>query len=232
MGQLSHLYMTTGKTIALAIQAFVSKVMSLLFNTLPRFLVAFLPRSKHLLISWQHSTIHSDFGAQENKICHRFHCFPIYLPWSDGTECFAKSFHFRLRFKGFVNKTRHLLYTDKQYKYLLENYLLYLQCTNIRREIKDIETAEESNSTYMTKWPPDLNSAGKSHVTAVQSSIWEKVPGSMSTQWVRLQRYSLGIPTYNPRMDSNWYDHQFVTKLPTWFHVNAVGFVMWNMKCC
>ena len=80
MVQLSHPYMTTGKTIALAIQAFVSKVMSLLFNTLPRFLVAFLPRSKHLLISWQHSTIHSDFGAQENKICHRFHCFPIYLP--------------------------------------------------------------------------------------------------------------------------------------------------------
>ena len=52
MVQLSHLYMTTGKTTALAIWTFVSKVMSLLFNTLSRFVRAFLPRSNHLLISW------------------------------------------------------------------------------------------------------------------------------------------------------------------------------------
>ena len=51
MGQLSHLYMTTGKTIALTIWTFFDKVMSLLFNMLPRFAIAFLPRSKHLLIS-------------------------------------------------------------------------------------------------------------------------------------------------------------------------------------
>ena len=50
--QLSHLYMTTGKTIALTRQTFVSKVMSLLFNMLSRMVIAFLPRSKHLLISW------------------------------------------------------------------------------------------------------------------------------------------------------------------------------------
>ena len=50
--QLSHPYVTTGKTIALTIQTFVSKVMSLLFNVLSRFFIAFLPRSKHLLISW------------------------------------------------------------------------------------------------------------------------------------------------------------------------------------
>ena len=49
--QLSHSYMTTGKTIALTIQTFVGKVMSLLFNMLSRFVVAFLPRGKHLLIS-------------------------------------------------------------------------------------------------------------------------------------------------------------------------------------
>ena len=54
MVQLSHPYMTTGKTIALTIQIFVSKVMSLLFNTLSRFIVAFLPRSK-CLISWLQS---------------------------------------------------------------------------------------------------------------------------------------------------------------------------------
>ena len=52
MVQLSHLYMTTGKAIALTIQMFVGKVMSLLFNTLARFVIAFLPRRKHLLISW------------------------------------------------------------------------------------------------------------------------------------------------------------------------------------
>ena len=51
MVQLSHPYMTTGKTVALAIWTFVNKVMSLLFNTLSRLVIAFLPRSKHLLIS-------------------------------------------------------------------------------------------------------------------------------------------------------------------------------------
>ena len=52
MAQLSHPYMTTGKTIALTIWTFVRKVMSLLFNILSRFVIAFLPRSKRLLISW------------------------------------------------------------------------------------------------------------------------------------------------------------------------------------
>ena len=52
MVQLSHPYMTTGKTIALTIWTFVGKVVSLLFNLLPRLVIAFLPRNKHLLISW------------------------------------------------------------------------------------------------------------------------------------------------------------------------------------
>ena len=55
MVQLSHLYMTTGKTIALTRQSFVGKVMSLLFNMLSRLEIAFLPRSKRLLISWLQS---------------------------------------------------------------------------------------------------------------------------------------------------------------------------------
>ena len=50
--QLSHPYMTTGKTIALTTWTFVGKVMSLLFNMLSRLVIAFLPRGKHLLISW------------------------------------------------------------------------------------------------------------------------------------------------------------------------------------
>ena len=55
MVQLSHPYMTTGKTIPLTIPTFVGKVISLLFNTLSRFVIAFLPRSKCLLISWLQS---------------------------------------------------------------------------------------------------------------------------------------------------------------------------------
>ena len=67
--------MTTGKTIALTIQAFVGKVMSLLFNMMSRIVIVFLPKSKRLLVSWLQS-LSSDFGAQENKICHCLHFFP------------------------------------------------------------------------------------------------------------------------------------------------------------
>ena len=79
--QLSHPYMTTGKTVALARRTFVDKVMSLLSNMLSRLVITFLPRSKCLLISWLQSiTICSDFGAPKNKVSHCVHCFPIYLP--------------------------------------------------------------------------------------------------------------------------------------------------------
>ena len=66
--QLSHPYMTTGKTIALTRRNFVGKEMSLLFNMLSRLVITFLPRSKRLLISWLEITICSDFGAQKNKV--------------------------------------------------------------------------------------------------------------------------------------------------------------------
>ena len=55
MVQLSHLYMSNGKTVALAIWTFVGKMMSLLFNTFSRFVIVFLPKNKHLLISWLQS---------------------------------------------------------------------------------------------------------------------------------------------------------------------------------
>ena len=87
MVQLSHPYMATGKTIALTRWTFVGIVMSLLFNMLSMFVIAFLPRSKHLLISWLQSPSAVIFGAQENKVCHCFHGFPTYLPWSDETGC-------------------------------------------------------------------------------------------------------------------------------------------------
>ena len=91
MVQLSHPYMTTRKTIALNIQTFVGKVMSLLFKMLSKFVIAFLSRGRCLLISWLQS-LSSDFGTQENKVSHCFHCFPIYLPWSDGRGCHDLSF--------------------------------------------------------------------------------------------------------------------------------------------
>ena len=79
MVQLSHPYMTTGKTIPLATQTFVTKIVLLLSNTLSRSVVAFLPKNKCLNFMLA-VTVHSDFGAQENKICHCFHFFSFYLP--------------------------------------------------------------------------------------------------------------------------------------------------------
>ena len=90
--QLSHPYTSTGKTIALARWTFVGKGMSLLLNMLSRLVVTFLPRSKCLLISWLQSPSAVILEPPKNKVCHCVHCFPIYLPWSDGTSCHDLSF--------------------------------------------------------------------------------------------------------------------------------------------
>ena len=76
--QLSHPYMTTGKTIALTTRTFVGKVMSLLLNMLSRLVITFLPRSKRLLISWLQSPSSVILEAK-NIVFHYFHYFPIYL---------------------------------------------------------------------------------------------------------------------------------------------------------
>ena len=77
--QLSHPDMTTGKTIAMTRWTFVGKVMSLLFSRLSRLVIAFLPRSQHLLISWLQSP--SAVILDPPKIVsYCFHCFPIHLP--------------------------------------------------------------------------------------------------------------------------------------------------------
>ena len=70
--------MTTGKTIALTVQTFVSKIMFLPFNVLSRFVTDFLLRSKCLSFIVA-ITVRSDFGAQESKICHCFHFIPFYF---------------------------------------------------------------------------------------------------------------------------------------------------------
>ena len=86
MVQLSHLYMTTGKTITLTRWTFVSKVMSLLSDMLSRLVIAFLPRSKNLLISWLQSPSTVILEPKKMKSV-TFHCFPIYMPWSNETGC-------------------------------------------------------------------------------------------------------------------------------------------------
>ena len=78
--QLSHPYVMTGKTIALTRWTSVGKVMSLLFNMLSRLVITFLPRSKHLLISWLQSPSAVILEPFKNKVSNSFHCFPIYLP--------------------------------------------------------------------------------------------------------------------------------------------------------
>ena len=90
--QLSHPYMTTGKTIALTRQIFVGKVMSLLFNALSGMVIAFLLRRKSLLISWLQSPSAVILKPPQNKACHCVHCFPIYLPLSHGPACHDLSF--------------------------------------------------------------------------------------------------------------------------------------------
>ena len=91
MVQLSHPYMPNGKTIALMKWTFVGKVMSLLFDMPSGFVIAFLSRSKHFLISWL-QPLSAVILEPKKTVCYRFHSSPIYLPWSDGTRCHDLSF--------------------------------------------------------------------------------------------------------------------------------------------
>ena len=101
MIQFSCQYMTTGKIIALSIRTFVCKVMSLLSNMLSRFVIAFLPRSKHLLISWLQSLAAVILEPEKIKFYHYLHCFKVChlfamkwwyrMPWSLFFECWVLS---------------------------------------------------------------------------------------------------------------------------------------------
>ena len=89
----SHLHTRLLKiAIALTIQTFVGKVMSLFFNMLSRFAIAFLPRSKHLLISWLQSPSTVILEPKKVKSLTVSTFFPFYMPWSDGTGCYDLSF--------------------------------------------------------------------------------------------------------------------------------------------
>ena len=88
--QLSHPYMTTGKTM-LWLDGPLSAKSCLCFNMLSKFVIAFLPRSKRLLISWLKSPF-SVISEPKKIVFHCFHCFLIYLSWSDGTRYHDLSF--------------------------------------------------------------------------------------------------------------------------------------------
>ena len=79
------------KTVALTLQTFVAKVMSLLFNTLSWFIIVFLPRKKCLLISWLQSPSTVILEPKKRKYV-SFHYFPYYMSWSDGSGCHYHSF--------------------------------------------------------------------------------------------------------------------------------------------
>ena len=81
--------MTTGETIALTRWTFVGKVMSLLLNMLSRLVIKFSSKEQAFFNCMAAITICSDFAAQKHKV---YHCFPICLPWSDGTGCHDLSF--------------------------------------------------------------------------------------------------------------------------------------------
>ena len=90
--QLSHPYVTTGKTIALTRRTFVGTGMSLFFTLLPRLVIPFLPRSKRLLILWLQSwsTVILEPKKINSVIVSIF--YPMYLPWSDGPRCYDLKF--------------------------------------------------------------------------------------------------------------------------------------------
>ena len=93
MVQLSHPYMSTGKIIALTRWTFVSKVVSLCFLICRLGWSWLIYPKEHTSFNFMAAvTICSDFGAQENKVSHCFHCFSIYLPWSDETRWHDLSF--------------------------------------------------------------------------------------------------------------------------------------------
>ena len=92
MVQLSYLQMTTTKIIAFNIWTFVGKVMSLIFNMLSSFIIAFLPRSKHLLTSLLQSLSAVILEPKNIKLAIVSTFFPFHLPWSDETRCHDLSF--------------------------------------------------------------------------------------------------------------------------------------------
>ena len=101
MVHLSQPYVITGKTVAFTIWAFVGRVMCLLFSTLKRFLGSSSLSCRKAIFFWFHGCSHhlQRFRSQEGEICHYFHLFPFYLPWSNGAGGHDLNFFLIFSFK-------------------------------------------------------------------------------------------------------------------------------------
>ena len=118
MVKLSHPYMTTGKTIALIIQSFIGKVISLLFYLLSIFFIIFSFKEQASFNFMAAVTIHSDSGTQENKICH---CFHSSLPICH-EEIFLKD---KVLFWQNHNTTLKINIKYQVFKFLIISYLYF-----------------------------------------------------------------------------------------------------------
>ena len=141
---LSHLYMTTGKTIALTRQPFVGKITSLLFNMLSRFLIAFLPRSKASFnFMTPVTTICSDFGTQENSLS-QFPLFPHLLGIGAYKYCWALK-------KQKSLKKRHFCFGLNCFSAVKHVQLLWKNKTKMGAIWGDLTTQFNFSSCYY--WP-------------------------------------------------------------------------------
>ena len=149
--QLSHPYMTTGKTIASYRWNFVGKVMSLLFNMLSWLVITFLPRSKSLNFMAA-VIICSDFGAQKNKVSYGLHCFSIYLPWSDGTGCHDLSF-LMLSFKPTFSRSSFTFIKNENAPNMAAPQYIRQILTDIKEEIdSNTVTVDRSLTPHLCQW--------------------------------------------------------------------------------
>ena len=107
--QLSHPYMTTGKTITLTKWTFAGKVISLLFNMLSRLIIVFLPRNRSLLILWLQSSSAVIFEAQENCLSLFPHLFAMKwwhrMLWSQVFECWVFAYFFKVEKRDEMQRT-------------------------------------------------------------------------------------------------------------------------------
>ena len=151
MVQLSHPYVTTGKTVALTIWTFVSKVLSLLFNMLSRFVIAFLPRNKHHLILWLQSQATVILELKKIKSVTVFTSIPMGLyPYKRASELLGLSHHMRTKgdfshlwikrealTRHWICWCLHLEFSDSRYVRNINKLLLYKPLSSLYIVIVD-----------------------------------------------------------------------------------------------
>ena len=184
--QLSHPYMTTGKTIALTRWTLVGIVMSLLFNMLSRLVITFLPRSKCLLISWLQSPSAVILEPPPKMKSDSFHCFPIYLPWSDGTRWHDLSFlNVEIQANFFTLLFHfHFCHTTMQ---ISRNYthlpFLPVGDFSVAQTVKN-QPARQGARVWSPGWEVSLKKGMTIHSSILAWRIpWTEEPGGLQSMW-------------------------------------------------